>query len=127
MWYEVAAEWVSISSRLLVIHYEDLLADPVPAMRRMVRFYGVPEDRLEPRLGCIPHVIFYANKRPAGSKFRLSKDMFDEDIAAKVDAAIIRLNALLLRHGHDPLPLDKYFPLPSNGTTSAASACSASA
>jgi Sulfotransferase domain len=50
-WLITAMNWTEFSTRLLVVHYETLVEDPVPQLERILRFLQVPID--PQRLECI--------------------------------------------------------------------------
>ena len=50
-WLGTAVNWTQHSSELLIVHYEQLKEDPLPQLRRVLRFLRLPVD--ERRLACI--------------------------------------------------------------------------
>ena len=53
LWYEVAAEWLSVAPRVKVIHYEDLRDSSRVAsqLRDILEFLGLPVNKK--RLQCV--------------------------------------------------------------------------
>ena len=56
LWLVTASNWISNSSALLIVHYEELKIEPLPELRKMLRFLRVPVD--EQRLKCIEVPLF---------------------------------------------------------------------
>ena len=110
LWFEVAAEWIVLGSRVAVVHYEDLLKDDAvlrSEIKRLLEYFDIPYD--ESRLRCLngKPAKFNGIKRPK-SNFELTADHFREDVRATIDSYAQRLSLLLRQFGHKDLPMDKY-------------------
>lgn len=55
-WLGTAVNWTENSKQLLVVHYEKLKEDPIPELRRIMKFLDLPID--ERRLDCVRVIIF---------------------------------------------------------------------
>ena len=60
-WRDTALDWILLADHLLVVHYEDLLADPLIQVERIRTFLQLKEDKL--RTKCVAKSTFTAFKR----------------------------------------------------------------
>lgn len=102
-WLGTAINWTDHSDQLLVVHYERLKEDPLPELRRILRFLQLPVD--EKRLDCIV-------KYPQ-AKFRRKSRSTEAGIPPlpvreAVDRAIRYADFIIRRSGNPALPLDSY-------------------
>ena len=44
-WRDTAVDWILLADHLLVVHYEDLLVDPILQIERIRTFLQLEEDR----------------------------------------------------------------------------------
>ena len=100
LWRAVVLDAVSLSSELLVVHYETFTAGD---LARVLHFLKVPAD--EERLSCarrFPDVI--PRRRPRS----LPGDVFCSRARDILDVAIPEVDKELRAHKLPPLPLDRY-------------------
>ncbi len=118
----VGTAFAETNPNCLVIHYEDVVADPLPVANRMYRFIGVQErDRLDLEAG-----NFEAPRGREKSEWRTPETLSGEVKKDRVGVAEQRLkrsdwdfvSARTIRH-----PLTERYSIPSSGWTLAARWC----
>nr|XP_053631361.1 WSC domain-containing protein 1-like [Cherax quadricarinatus] len=105
LWEELAADrllWCT--GPLYVIHYEDLVHNPLYHLRRLLHFLRIPVD--EGRLSCVSKHLTGPFKR----KTNRYMDPFTEDEKIRFANAVKRINRLLLVLGYSQLPASDFIP-----------------
>lgn len=95
---------MSIGSKVLVVHYEELKADVFGQITRILRFMNVPVNQKV--IQCLAD--FPQKSLARSSTFKVTKDMLNKDIIPVFDAFIENMRAELVRHGHADIPLNLY-------------------
>ena len=89
-WRDTALDWILLADHLLVVHYEDLLVDPVYQLERIRAFLHLKEDKL--RTKCVAGSTFTAFKRvkKQNASMRLSKS-----VSSKINHLVSEIQELL--------------------------------
>lgn len=124
----MAVNWTLYANELLIVHYEDVKKDPLPELRRILKFLELPVD--EARLACIevstsftsrysqgntgcftmqkyPQARFQRKKGRSREQWS-TKKAFPEEIRPTVDRAIRYVDYLSRQSGLQPIPLERY-------------------
>ncbi len=114
LWYELIEDWVTISSDMLVIHFENFMTSRSTELRKIGQFLHLALD--EVRLSCLDEVIVSHHKR--SGRPEVPQDHFSTKVTDKFNAVIEKTQQLLVRHGHQALPVEKYRHYKSEGSDS---------
>lgn len=96
-WERIATLILENTPYLHVVIYEDLKADPINEIRKILKFVGIPGD--PERLACLA-------KYSEGSMNRGQPEYnpFSAEQKASMAAAVRRTNTLVVKRGFPPLP-----------------------
>jgi hypothetical protein len=98
-------DWLSISPDLLVVHYEDVVADSAGELERVHRFIRFPMDAK--RIQCIRDNPYNKWKRQKKDLKGFKVDPF-EDLHQSFDSAILQVQNELIARGHKLIPIERY-------------------
>ena len=102
-WRDTALDWILLADHLLVVHYEDLLADPLLKLKRIRTFLKLKEDKL--RSKCVAKSTFTAFKRVKKQHVKIN---MNKTIKDKIMQAIGEIQDLLEHMGKKKLPIELY-------------------
>ncbi|CAG0888869.1 unnamed protein product [Darwinula stevensoni] len=103
-WLETYLNWLEMSPKVLVVHYENLTADPSSCLRKMLHFLDLSVD--ENRMACIQNHRREQFRRPSG--YVPDVEFFPPEVRRKMDKAILHLDGELRKRGLHSIPLSKY-------------------
>ncbi|CAG7722163.1 unnamed protein product [Allacma fusca] len=104
-WMSLIISWVKSPSKLHIVHYEKLIADTKNELLKICKFLNVP-------CAYINSACF--EKNMDGLFHRKTKikppppAKLEESVLNKIIAGENYISNLLVRHGHDPLPVELY-------------------
>ena len=103
----MAAELITLSPDLLVIHYESLTSNPDREILKIHEKFRIPV--FPERMACLGVKRFERSRRAKnGGKFKLAKEMFGRELVGKIDQFILMLDTLLEAKNLDRIPGEKY-------------------
>ena len=108
-WTQVAEDWMEHGSDVHFIAYEDVVADPVEQMRRMLRHLGIEEE--EERLRCLGHHLegsFHRKRKSDGTEAGVVPFPAGADVTLAIEEAIRTVGERLKEKVGFELPLDHY-------------------
>ncbi|XP_006824932.1 sialate:O-sulfotransferase 1-like [Saccoglossus kowalevskii] len=103
-WRNLVVSWFKSGNPFLVVHYEDLVQNPIQNVKKMVNFLNItltPE-----RLKCLRNDIegLYHRQHPAKFHF----DPFTQELHEIIDEDIRVVNELLMSRNETPVPQPAY-------------------
>ena len=102
-WIDLIVDWVLLSPRLVVVHYEMLKINQEREVRRIMKFFGIKQN--EDRFMCLENQRFEWWKR---TKKVLKKNPYSETVNLKFKELIEIAQKLLKQYDHEPLPIHLY-------------------
>ena len=97
------SEWLLLSSRVLVIHYAHLKANPGAELRRVHDYFRLPVTAK--RLKCVDVLMFENTKRDAKGGWKPTSELdWGTDVMLKVRQTLDRMDKILVQTGHDKMP-----------------------
>ena len=102
-WIDLIADWVLLSPRLTVVHYEKLKINQEKEVRKIMNFFGIEQN--EKRFICLENQRFEWWKR---TKKVIKKNPYNKAVNSKFKEFIQVAQDLLNNHNLEPLPLDLY-------------------
>eukprot|EP00090_Calanus_glacialis_P010224 TRINITY_DN18603_c0_g1_i1.p1 TRINITY_DN18603_c0_g1~~TRINITY_DN18603_c0_g1_i1.p1 ORF type:complete len:584 (-),score=121.65 TRINITY_DN18603_c0_g1_i1:74-1825(-) len=102
-WIDLIVDWVLLSPRLVVVHYEMLKINQEREVRRIMKFFGIKQN--EDRFMCLENQRFEWWKR---TKKVLKKNPYSESVNLKFKEIIEITQKLLKEYHHEPLPIHLY-------------------
>ena len=102
-WLDLLADWVVLSTNLVVVHYEQLRLDQERQIRKILKFFGIKVN--EKRIKCMKMVSFEWFRR---NKKILTKNPYSQAVNRKLTEVIETAQSLLKQYNHEPLPLHLY-------------------
>ena len=102
-WLEVITDWVILSTNLYIVHYENLLNNWQFELKNILKFLHLELNNT--RFECTITAQQETSKR---NKHKLSKNPFNARLTRKIEDTIISANSLLVKYGHQPLPMHLY-------------------
>ncbi len=103
MWEEIYLDYLSVGSRLLAVHYEDMKMDMRGEVLRILEHLELLPADAE-RLNCSLTMPHDKIKRKA----RELEDPYDDELREIIEAAIGKVQEMLRFRNLKPMPLDKY-------------------
>ncbi len=105
LWRLLALDTLSLTSELLVVHYEDMREDPLAQMERALRFLKLPTNK--DRFDCVRRFPL-PKRRNSGVHLPEEESPFCVEAAEELEEAIQEVDAALRSGGHSPLPVSRY-------------------
>ena len=101
-WQTLIEDWV-VLGEIQVVHFENLVTSRIAEVKKILNFLKIQKD--EQRLECLQfcNVDLYKRKPKAAEK-----SPFNENLKNKIWESIRKVNSLLLKHGHEGIPYEKY-------------------
>ena len=110
-WRDTALDWILLADHLLVVHYEDLLADPLLQLKRIRTFLKLKEDKL--RTKCVERSTFTAFKRVKKQNVKVKMNKMLKD---KIIQDIWEIQNLLEHMGKKKMPIELFTKIIQNLT-----------
>lgn len=104
LWFEIMQDWLSISSDLIVMHFENYQEDLEKQLRRVAKYFNL--DLEDKRVSCLKEVEVKNHQR--SGKPDLPENIYRPEMVEKFNAVIDKTQELLKKFNHDPLPLSLY-------------------
>lgn len=103
LWEEIYLDFLSYSSHIMVTHYENIKNDAVGELKKIHAFLEIPvrPDGLE----CIQKHSYDKYKRKHSIEY---SNPYDKELTLRIESAIEKVQAVLIRRKLDPLPLQLY-------------------
>ena len=110
-WRDTALDWILLADHLLVVHYEDLLANPLLQVERIRTFLKLKEDKL--RTKCVERSTFTAFKRVKKQNVKVKMNKMLKD---KIIQDIWEIQNLLEHMGKKKMPIELFTKIIQNLT-----------
>ena len=101
-WRTLVEDWVILGD-VIVVHFETVISDRIGQLERILKFLNLKKN--DQRLECLKYCNVDMYKRKSK---KLEKSPFSEELRAKINDKINKVNRLLLKYGHAGIPYDKY-------------------
>ncbi|TRY79536.1 hypothetical protein TCAL_14836 [Tigriopus californicus] len=104
LWLEILLDWIPISSRVMILHFEEFKRDVSKELLRVNKYLGLEPDLT--RLACVSTLensLWQRKKRP-----KVKRKNFPLEIINLFDDTIDQARLLLKEYGFEDLPTDQY-------------------
>ena len=103
IWKTTIEDWITVGE-VHVVHYENVLEERMMEIEKILQFLQITIQ--EWRLSCVKYCSMDMYLRKNGTQSESSP--FSNWLKVHVWETILEVNDMLINHGHESLPLDKY-------------------
>ena len=103
IWRTTIEDWITLG-KVHIVHYENVLEKRIVELRKILNFLDIPIQNW--RLNCVKYcnVDMYLRKNGTTPE----KSPYSRFLKNHIWKNIFEVNDMLIRNGHEQLPLDKY-------------------